>query len=52
MEEYKEKGEELSYEPEWCESCYEELEADGIEYTFDYYVEDGVAYCAHCGRSL
>jgi len=44
--------EELSYEPEWCEQCSTEMEAEDIEYTFDYYIEDGVAICEHCGMAL
>ena len=44
--------EELEYEPEWCEQCSMEMEEEGIEYTFDYYVEDGTAYCEHCRMPL
>ena len=43
---------ELLIEPEECEYCKEEMEEAGIEYTLDYYVEDGYAYCEHCGRPL
>jgi hypothetical protein len=43
---------ELDYEPEWCYDCQVEFESEDIEYTFDYYVEDGTAYCEHCRRPL
>lgn len=44
--------EELGYEPEWCYQCSTEMEKEGIEYTFDYCIEDGQAICEHCGMPL
>lgn len=43
---------ELDIEPEWCERCSAAEEETGIEYTFDYYVKDGQAYCEHCNGYL
>ena len=48
----KEEYEKLEYEPEWCEQCSNEMEREGIAYTFDYYIEDGQAICEHCGMLL
>ena len=48
----EEGTEELEIEPEWCEDCMRQCEADNIEYTFDYYIEEGVAYCEHCNNML
>lgn len=36
-------------EPEWCEHCMENAEESGIEYTPDFYIEDGSWRCEHCG---
>jgi hypothetical protein len=44
----EELNEELECEPECCEACMADCEFDGIQYEFDYYVKDGVAYCSHC----
>ena len=44
--------ENLDYEPEWCEECSTQCEKDGIEYEFNWYEEDGIPYCDHCGRRL
>jgi hypothetical protein len=44
--------EELTIEPEECETCRIEMEQDGIEYTLDYYVEDGYPHREHCGMPL
>ena len=44
--------ENLEIEPEWCEKCSKHCEKDGIEYEFNWYEEDGVAYCQHCGKPL
>lgn len=46
-ENYEEESEPY-IEPEDCE-CKEELEESGIEYTKDFYWEDGVWVCEHCG---
>jgi len=32
-----------------CETCKEEMESDGIQYTLEYYTENGINYCEHCG---
>lgn len=44
--------ENLEYEPEWCEQCSMDCEEQGIEYEFNWYEENGTAYCEHCGCSL
>jgi len=49
---YEDNHDDLFYEPESCDYCEMEMEEMGIEYTLDYYVEDGVPYCEHCGRPL
>lgn len=36
-------------EPEWCNSCSAD---EDVEYTFDYYLQNDVYYCSHCGRPL
>ncbi len=46
------EDDELLIEPEECETCREEFEENGIEYTFDYYVKDGCTYCEHCDAPL
>jgi hypothetical protein len=40
--------EEPDIEPEWCEECMREAEESGMEYTPDFYPEDGAWMCAHC----
>jgi hypothetical protein len=37
------------YEPEECENCVEQMEADGIEYTKDFTWKNGTWVCDHCG---
>lgn len=36
-------------EPEWCEHCIAESEESGIEYTPDFYIDNGSWRCEHCG---
>lgn len=43
---------ELDVEPSECEPCVEQAEEDGVEYDFNWYVEDGQPYCEHCGRPI
>ena len=43
---------ELMFEPQPCSECQEEAEHSGIEYIFDYYVEDCQAYCEYCNRAI
>jgi len=42
----------IPVEPEWCETCSYEMPECGLEYTFDYYISDGVYYCEHCNRPI
>lgn len=46
------KKDEPWYEPEWCESCQEDCEQNGIEYEplFDWVCGGWV--CEHCGRPV
>jgi DNA modification methylase len=44
--------ENLEYKPEWCEKCYKQCEKEVIKYKFNWYEENGIPYCSHCGRIL
>ena len=37
---------------EECESCKEEMTSEGIKYKCEYYIENQVKYCKHCGLPI
>lgn len=44
---------EFGIEPtEDCETCKKEMEEEGIKYTLDYYTENEINYCEHCGLPI
>ena len=37
---------------EECKSCKEEMLSEGIKYKCEYYIENQIKYCKHCGLPI